>query len=39
MVADAGELARTLAGTAAAILTVRGNERMLANTGSFAARI
>jgi hypothetical protein len=32
MAADAEELGRTLAGTTAAILTVRGNERMLANT-------
>jgi hypothetical protein len=32
MTADPEELGRTLAGTAAAILTGRGNERMLANT-------
>lgn len=32
MSADIEELGRTLAGTAAAILTARGNERMLANT-------
>jgi type IV secretory pathway TraG/TraD family ATPase VirD4 len=32
MSAETEELGRTLAGTAAAILTARGNERMLANT-------